>query len=292
MSAIIHSKRLGVDLHLGANNIAAEPHPDFVAFSDLRAKLRAEGTLPKTPQMFGHGHNRPQGAWGMLGNGPDDTVFPGFGGAGDCVIAGACHEEEESAENAKRPVPQFSGATAIKQYSEATERQNGEAYDPQTGSGDTGLDPQEELKHRQEVGLYDDAGKHYRIGQVVTLTPGDIQQLWEATWLFENSSVCISVTEAQMQQFDEGPQPTWEHVPGSPDIGGHYVPAMGKLGVISWAEDVYYTPNFLRHQQTAGYCYADPLRYNAVTGETAEHWKDQDIEKFIVLIARAKAVAL
>jgi hypothetical protein len=291
MSATIHSERHGGELHLGAINIDAAPHPDFVPFTSLRAKLKAEGTLPTIPQMFGHGHSLPQGAWRMLGNGPDDTVFPGFGGAGDCVIAGGCHEEMEAALCAKRPLPQFGGATAIKQYGEAAKRQNGQAYDPKTGEGDTGLDPQEELKHRQEVGLYDDAGTHYKIGQVVTLTPGDILQHWEATYLLENSAVCINVQEAQEQQFNESTQPTWEYVPGSNDIGGHYVPAMGRIGLLSWAEDVYYTPNFLRHQQTAGYAYADPLRYNVVTGETAEHWKDQDIEKFLVLIARTKAAA-
>lgn len=284
----IHSTRHDADLPLGAINITAPPHGDFIPFTDLRAKLKTEGLLPTVPQMFGHGHNRPQDGWGMLGNGPDNTVFDGFGGAGDCVLAGACHEEEESAENAGRTVPQFSGATAIRQYSEATLRQNGTAYDPHTGEGDTGLDPQEELKHRQEVGLYDDHGTVFKIGQVVVLEPGDIQQLWEATWLFENSAVCIEVQEAQQDQFNERAQPTWEYVPGSGNIGGHYVPAVGKLGVISWAEDVYYTPNFLKHQQTAGYCYVDPLRYNAVTGETAEHWRDQDLEKFITLVARMK----
>ena len=43
------------------------------------------------PDEFGHekieGHE-----WQMLGNGPDDSVQPGFEGAGDCVWAGACEE--------------------------------------------------------------------------------------------------------------------------------------------------------------------------------------------------------
>lgn len=284
----IHSDRHGANLPLGAVNIDAPYHADFVPFGSIRSVLKGKGLLPTLPVIFGHGHSLPQGAWRMLGNGPDDTVFPGFGGAGDCVIAGSCHEEMEAALCAKRPLPAISGATAIKQYSEATERQNGQAYDPQTGEGDSGLDPQEELKHRQEVGLYDDAGNVFKIGQVITLEPGDMQQIWEATWLLENSAICIEVQEAQQTQFNEHPQPTWEYVPGSPTVGGHYVPAMGKIGVISWAEDVYYTPGFLKHQMTAGFAFLDPERYNAVTHETAENWHEQDLEKFAVLIAKIK----
>ena len=41
--------------------------------------------LPTPPAQFGFGTLFPD--WGMLGNGPDDSVEPGFGGAGDCVFA-------------------------------------------------------------------------------------------------------------------------------------------------------------------------------------------------------------
>ena len=35
----------------------------------------------------------------------------------------------------------------------------------------------------------------------------------------------------------------------------------------------------------------DPERYNAVTGETAEGYADQDLEKWITMVAVAKAGA-
>lgn len=238
--------------------------------------------LPSPPSMWGHGHDFPQGDWLMLGNGPDDTVFPGFQGCGDCAWAGPAHEEMEAAKNAGHPVPEFSGKTVVEQYSEYC------GYDPQTGENDEGSDVQQVLAWRQEKGLRDDHGSVYKIGRSVSIEPGNLQHLWEAAWLFENVGIGLTVTAAQMDQFDAGPQPTWDYVAGSPEEGGHYVPVMGKLGLISWGEDVYYTPRFIEKQNDESFCYIDPLRYSTVTGQTYEHFQDADLEKFIVLAAQQK----
>jgi hypothetical protein len=63
---------------------------------------------------------------------------------------------------------------------------------------------------------------------------------------------------------------------------------MGKLGLISWAEDVYWTPDFLSHQADEAHGYLDNERYNARTGETADGFTEQDEEKYLVLEAEAK----
>ena len=103
-----HSDRHGGELHFGKT---AATTPRFTVYEDdLRPKLKAKGLLPPTPAMFGHGHDFPPGAWRMLGNGPDDTVAPGFGGCGDCAWADPAHDEMEAGKDAGRSVPPVSSA--------------------------------------------------------------------------------------------------------------------------------------------------------------------------------------
>jgi hypothetical protein len=217
----------------------------------------------------------------MLGNGPDDTVSPGFQGCGDCAWAGPAHEEMEAAKNAGRPVPQFSGQTVVAQYSAYS------GYDPATGQNDNGSDVQEVLSWRQTKGLYDDHQQVYKIGQHVALTPGDVRQLWHAAYLFETVGIGVQLQQAQEDQFSAG-QP-WDYVASSPVIGGHYIPVMGPTGLVSWARRVGYTQAFYEHCCDEAYAYIDNERYKAVTGLTAEKFSDQDLERYIVLVAQAKS---
>ena len=118
-----------------------------------------------------------------------------------------------------------------------------------------------------------------------------MQAVWELTWLCENVDLGIVVTEANEEQFNERPQPTWDFVEGSPELGRHAVPVMGKIGLDSWAEDVYWTPPFLQKQADEAHAYIDNERYNARTGETADGFTEQDEEKYLVLEAEAKLAA-
>src|SRR5215467_12567950 len=52
------------------------------------AHYRTAAPLPTYPKQFGHEKLVAANAWQMLGNGPNNTVSPGFQGAGDCVFAG------------------------------------------------------------------------------------------------------------------------------------------------------------------------------------------------------------
>src|SRR5581483_12366997 len=58
----------------------------------LFSQYRTGEPLPSHPKYFGHEKLVATKGWEMLGNGPDDTVKPGFLGAGDCVFAGGDHE--------------------------------------------------------------------------------------------------------------------------------------------------------------------------------------------------------
>jgi hypothetical protein len=295
----VRSERLGAELHLG--KLPAEPlRAGTVRFSEIRPALEKAGVLPKPPHMFGHGHDFSQGLWLMLGNGPLGSHEGGLPqtwnaarqGCGDCTIAGPAHEVMEAARNAGLPIPEFSAETVIKQYMERTHAANGAAYNPEDGEGDTGLMIQDVNQWRQEEGIADDAGTRHKLVHAVALEPGNVQELWEAAWLFERVGIGIVVTEAQMHQFDKGPQPVWDYVAGSPELGGHYVPVMGKLGLISWAEDVYYTPRFIEHQCDEAFASFELEEFEAVTGDTLEHFSQADLEKFAVLLAEKKMAAL
>lgn len=284
--SVIHSERFGHDLHLGKQ--AARPLlSGTVLYSELRRPLVAAGLLPRVPAIFGHGNDFTGGRWLMLGNGPDDTVFSGFQGCGDCAWAGPAHAEMEAARNAGQPIPPFSGKTVVEQYGAYS------GYDPQTGENDNGSDPQQVLQWRQAKGLLDDDGVAYKIGQYVALQPGNLGELWEAAYLFENAGIGVVVQEAQQQQFDA--QEPWEHVPGSPEVGGHWVEVMGRPdpahgALITWAERVRFGLPFYEQQNDEAYAYVDPERYNRVTGKTAEHYSDQDLEEFLTLVVQSKTV--
>jgi hypothetical protein len=289
----IHSARHGVDLPLGKDAATA---PRFTIYEDeIRPKLKAKGLVPTVPQMFGHGHDFPQGKWLMLGNGPDDTVAPGFEGVGDCAWADPAHDEMEAASDAGRPIPRFTGLVVVEQYAEYEGWKGGDV-----GSllrfleaNDNGSNMQDVIEIRQTKGFRDADGKVYKIGKAISLKdPGNVSMLWELAWLTENVDLGIVVTEANQEQFGERAQPTWEYVKGSPEVGGHAVPVMGRLGLISWAEDVYYGVPFIAHQADEAHAYLDIQRYNARTGETAEGFTEQDLEKYLTLEAEAKLARL
>lgn len=277
----VHSQRLDAELHLGKRD-AQPPASSHVPMRELLAFLPA-GTLPPIPASFGTGYDFGQAGWSMLGNGPDDTVTPGFQGCGDCDWAASAHILMQAAHNAKRPIPAFSGKTVVAQYSAYS------GYDPATGSGDNGTDMQESLTWCQTKGFQDDAGTAYKFGKSVSLTPGNLQELWAATYLFEDAKIGVQLQAAQMDQFDAH-QP-WDFVKGSAVDGGHAIPTMGVNGLISWGERVGFTQAFIKNLMDEGYSFLLAERYNAVTGETLEDMTDADLEKYLSLLTAQKLAA-
>jgi hypothetical protein len=289
----VFSKRLNADVHLG--KLAPQPVKDAIEFQVVKAIfLKAGGTLPPFPTHFGYGGDfKPgpvaQGGWGMFGNGPcddgsiTDQAWAAYKGAGDCAWAGPGHEEMESAKNAGRPVPQFTCLNILNQYSAYS------GYNLQTGASDNGSAVADVIAWRQSKGLLDVSGTPYKIGQAFTLTPGNLQELWEAAYLLENVGLGIVLTEANMQQFDNG-QP-WDADPNGQQIGGHYIPAVGRAnpnnsGIITWAQRQGITQAFYEQQADEAHGYLDPLRYNSVTGQDAEHYNDEDVERFFQTLAQ------
>lgn len=198
---------------------------------DIRySVVKAGVALPKPPARFGHGSMFKN--WAMLGNGPDDTVAPGFQGAGDCVFAGGVHETMMTNRLAGHPV-MFTGRNAIDDYSAVTGYVIG---DDQT---DQGTNVRDALKYRRKTGLVDAHGVRHKIGAYVALDPKNWDQIIEAVYVFSAVGVGFEFPDTAMDQFNAGKP--WDVVTGAYVEGGHYVPAVGRpsssvLGVVTWAK--------------------------------------------------------
>lgn len=250
----------------------------------LYADIRPKGVqLPQVPVTWGKGMDFGSNNWLMLGNGPDDTVFPGFQGCGDCAWAGPAHEEMQAAHEAGRAIPQFSGKTVVSQYSAYS------GYDPQSGANDNGSNVRDVLNWRQTKGLMDDQGNAYKIGAYVSIQPGDWRMLREACWLFESVGIGIQFPNSAMDQFNNGQ--VWSVVPGASIEGGHYVPVVGHpypgyWTCITWGQRQVMTWEFVAKYCDEVWAYIDPERYNKVTGLTYNGFKDADLEKYLALVTQ------
>lgn len=209
-----------------------------IRFSAVKAGI----TLPKPPANFGHGQiykdGEAAGDWQMNGNGPDDTVAPGFQGAGDCVFACAAHTTRETNKIAGHTVT-ITGKESIADYSAVT------GYAIGDDSTDQGTDMRVTLKYRQKTGLLDAHGNRHKIGAYVALEAGNIAQFYEAAYVFSAVEIGFQFQRAQDSQFDSG---VWDYAPGSPIVGGHAIPGFGRNkkrgGVVSWAKHLWITQTF------------------------------------------------
>jgi hypothetical protein len=220
-----------IDLKLGKH--PASPRPKDFAWADFRAEIE----LPALPSRFGHANLFTD--WQMLGNGPDDTVQPGFRGAGNCVWAGADHEHRMINHVVHRRDVPFSGRTAIADYSAAT------GYVIGDESTDQGTNMHDAASYRQHTGIVDENGERHKIGAYIWLDPKNWEHLLEATYIFGMVGIGFAFVNAAWDQFDNG-EP-WDIVFEDGGIDGyHYVPVMGsphtrgnvresKVGLVTWA---------------------------------------------------------
>lgn len=261
---------------------------------DIRyADVRASAGLPTIPKPGGgYGMDFGSAGWGMLGNGPcdDGTVTSGYAaqGAGNCAWAGPGHEVMELTKNAKGEVPKFTCLNILNQYAEYLGLPDAAAL---TADNDQGSDVRDVFNWRQTKGLLDVDGNSHKVLIFVALEPGNVQQIWEALWLFENVGIGVNFPGSAMDQTNAGQQ--WSVVPGATIEGGHYVPLVGHPTSDVWTCVTWGMRQTMTEQWLTTYCeeawaYVSPERYNAVTGETPQGWKDADLEKFINLVGQSK----
>lgn len=189
-----------------------------------------KAVLPTLPRTFGHEKGF---ALKMFGNGPDETVVPGFLGAGDCVFAGACEEIHLHEHAAKRTMAPLSGREAIRAYEAVTGYQIGNP------SSDRGTVVRDALSWRRKTGLKDAQGKAHKIGAFLSIEPGNFEHVLVALRIFGAVGIGFEFPKSAWTQLDHG-EP-WSVVPGSTTDGGHYVPVVARrnqqsVDVLTWAQ--------------------------------------------------------
>ena len=204
----------------------------FAAYTDLAT------VLPAVPTTFGYNRLLPH--WGMLGN---DRY-------GDCVWAGAAHEEMIWNAEGKHPVT-FSDASVLGDYSAVT------GFNPNDPNSDRGTNVRDAANYRLNTGVHDAGGLAHKIGAYVALAPGNVGHVTAAAYLFGAVGLGIQVPASAMNQFNAGQ--AWDVVPGSAIEGGHYVPYIGhdanNLYVVTWGRVQKMTPRFFSTYCDEAYAY-------------------------------------
>lgn len=181
------------------------------------------------PRVFGFIY--PTISWGVLGNLD----------CGNCVVAGAAHETMLWAQAANKAYVGFNDEVIIKEYQEAS-GWNGIIDDP----SDAGLDMQEFASHRRKRGIPDFMGTRHKVKAYAAIA--GINELIQATYIFGAVGVGLMIPASAVDQFDK--QEPWTIVPGSPIVGGHYVPCVGRnsrgnLLFVTWGRLHAATPEFV-----------------------------------------------
>jgi hypothetical protein len=179
--------------------------------------------LPTPPAQFGHETLFGARAWGMLGN--DEW--------GDCAWAGPAHETmlltKEGGHQAH-----FTTADVLSDYSAGTGF-NPKAGPPGDNPTDQGSDVRKVFGYRRSKGIVDSKGQRHKIGAYVRLDEKDLQQVYQAMYLFQVVGIGIQFPDTAMDQFHKG-EP-WDVVAGAHIEGGHYVSGVAKrqnIDVITW----------------------------------------------------------
>lgn len=239
---------------------------DFM-FADF---AKPKVVLPTLPKYFGHERSL---KFPMCGNGPDDTVQPGFRGAGDCVLAAADHETQLwlNQQGVRVPSRLFNGATAIKDYSAIT------GYVVGDDSTDQGTYIRDALKYRQKTGIIDTEGNRHRIGAYLQLEPGNTEHILMAMYLFGACEIGIQFPSSAWDQLGK----TWKPVAGATIEGGHDIPLVARRSTgwrcVTWGKTQYMNTKFYTTYCDEAWAIVSEESLKKTTGKTAEGFNLQDL---------------
>lgn len=200
------------------------------------------GTLPTPPASFGH-----------------DTLvksYPMYGNDqyGDCVWAGAGHETQIWSAAGGKPAS-FTEAGLLKAYTAVT------GFNKNDPNSDQGTDMQAAASYRRKTGILDIHGTRHKVGAYIALTPGDLSQLYTATYLFGAVGIGIEFPAFAMDQFNA--RKPWDVQKSNAQIdGGHYVCAVGHHGgfinVVTWGREISMTEAFYKKYCDEAIAYLSP----------------------------------
>lgn len=197
-----------------------------------------KGVLPPLMPRGDFGHQRYIRDWGMLGNGPDPSnpsAIPD--GVGDCAIAGPYHAEMLlNAVGGKS----FNIDTdrVIKTYSDVT------GYVLGDESTDQGSNVDDVANYWHRTGLTDSDGKVHKVDAWAHLTPGNMEELLYAIYLFDFVGIGVQFPMEWMQAMNAGE--VWDEIDEPNVEGGHYIIGVGwvqgHIDVITWGQEQLLTP--------------------------------------------------
>lgn len=243
--------------------LGKRPHSHDPRDLEFARYVNEAALLPTLPAGdLGHARLHTRADWGMLGNGPDDSVKRGFRGAGNCVFAGAAHEHElallEAGGAEATDDVLFTGREAIADYSAVT------GYVIGDDSTDQGTNMRDALLYRQKTGVVDVNGTRHKIGAFVKLANGDRTQLKLAIYCFGFAAIGIEFPDSADQQFADGKP--WDVVKGARNEGGHYIPfvyydaTVDLFYCVTWGRLQAVTAAFIKKQMDEGYAVISPER--------------------------------
>jgi LAGLIDADG-like domain len=182
------------------------------------------------------------------------TYFANGLASHNCVWAGAGHETQIWTAEAGSPVT-ITENNALAAYSAVT------GFNRNDPSTDQGTDMQAAASYRRKTGILDSHGKRHKVGAYVALTPGDVHQLYTATWLFGAVGVGIEFPAFAMDDFNA--RKPWDVQKTNAKIeGGHYIPAVGHhsgfINVVTWGREIGMTEAFYKKYCDEAIAYLSP----------------------------------
>jgi hypothetical protein len=213
----------------------------------------------------------------MLGNGPDNSVRPGFQGAGNCVFAGLTNYQRLAWAISGKGLFPATGLTAIQNYSEVTGYVIG---DPST---DQGTNMRTAMNWMVKTGYKDAKGARHRFGAYAAVQFSNVNHLLWALYLSDEGILTgIRFGNGNMVQFDENKP--WAPVADADD--GHCILLDYWIRAESWARDEPCTEPFVlgpRSQVDEAFFSID--EEGLVNGKSVEGFDSQQ------LLSDAKALA-
>lgn len=198
--------------------------------------------LPPIPSgSFGHMNLIQQ--WGVLMN----TTLS------CCVVSGAEHETMLWTAEAGNPAV-FNDDVTVKNYQLLGN------YQPGNPSSDQGLDMLVAAQLRITQGIVDANGNTHKLGAVLQLQPGNLEQLWYACYYFDGVGCGITVPSDWERCFAMGLP--WDANTHNPNdiVGDHYVPLMarqdGNIDLVTWGQPHQMTPAGYQAAAKTVLCYA------------------------------------
>lgn len=191
-----------------------------------------------------------QDAWGMLANGPDPSINPGFGGCGDCFWAGRAHGIWATIMQAKQTalaLP-FTSFDVLRGYSGCMGYRISD--DPNNPS-DVGTDPIKGLNYCRKVGLASSMGTMatHKLGIYLALEPGNKEQILEALYLGGTVGLGIQVPAYCDEEFET--KRKWSLQSANDQIvGGHWIEGVSfdhirGLELVTWGSKIPVTWGFI-----------------------------------------------